>query len=429
MGATLLGTAIEWYDFGIYIFAASLVFPQVFFPNMEPGLGILSSFATLAIAGITRPLGAIIFGHIGDRVGRKRALVLSLSIMTIATLGIGLLPSYAQVGGLAVVLLFTLRVFQSVAVGGEWGGATLYAVECAPPGLRALYGSFPQIGNGLGLLLSTGMFTLLTREEWAPLLVEWTWRIPFLVAGALGIVGIILRLRIEESPIFQESLQEEREAAKESRIPIVELLRDSWRTVLQASGAALVTIAGLYVIVSYITARGASVLGFSDHQLSAAGMMVSVSIIILVPLSAWAADVWGVRRVAIVGLALHLVVAFPMLWLVETGTVGGLWAGMFLGNLASSIAYAVIGTLIAGWFAVRTRQSGLSLAYQLAGVVATFTPFIAQWLDNSSGGSWVPVAVYFLVMAAVSLACVLLYRRPDLIDADLEATDSLEGVS
>ncbi|MDO5700638.1 MAG: MFS transporter [Bowdeniella nasicola] len=425
MGATLLGTAIEWYDYGIYIFAAAVVFPQIFFPHLDPGTGILSSYVTLAIAGITRPLGAVLFGHIGDRIGRKRALIASLVMMTAATVSIGLLPSYHQVGWIAIALLLIARSVQSLAVGGEWGGATLYAVEAAPPGLRAIYGSFPQIGNGLGLLGSTGMFTLLTMPSISHLMLEWTWRIPFLFAGLLGILGIYLRIKLEESPIFKASVEEQLEK-EEAAAPVVELMRTSWRTVAQATGAFLITIAGLYIISSYVNGRGVSRLGFTDHQLSQSGMMVSITIIVVVPLAAWAADRWSTRLVTLVGLVLHMVVAFPMLWLVEHGTVAGLWAGQFIGTVASSIAYAVIGTYVSGWFQAATRQSGISLAYQLAGIISMSVPALAQWLDTSLGNRWEPVAALFLVMSLISTLSVLFYRKADLIDADIAAREAKE---
>ncbi|MDO5727515.1 MAG: MFS transporter [Bowdeniella nasicola] len=420
MGATLLGTAIEWYDYGIYIFAAAVVFPQVFFPELSPHMGVLLSYITLAIAGITRPVGAVLFGHIGDRVGRKRALIISLVTMTIATVSIGLLPGYATAGAIAIVLLFVARSVQSLAVGGEWGGATLYAVEAAPPGLRAIYGSFPQIGNGLGLLGSTGMFTLLTIPKWDHLLVEWTWRIPFLFAGLLGILGIWLRIKLEESPIFQAAVAEEVEKEDE-KLPIIELMRTDWKMVLKATGAFLITIAGLYIISSYVNARGVTVLGFTDHQLSQSGMMVSLTIIVVVPLAAWAADVWSTRLVTLIGLVLHMVVAFPMLFFVEYATTWGLWLGQFIGTVASSIAYAVIGTYVSGWFHARTRQSGISLAYQLAGVFSMAVPALSQWLDTSSGGHWQPVAAFFFIMAAISTLCVYFHSKGDLIDADIAA--------
>ncbi|MDO5747706.1 MAG: MFS transporter [Actinomycetaceae bacterium] len=422
MGATLLGTAIEWYDYGIYIFAAAVVFPKVFFPTFDDATGVLVSYITLAIAGITRPLGAVLFGHIGDRLGRRRALIISLVTMTIATTSIGMLPGFATAGWISVILLFTARIVQSLAVGGEWGGATLYAVEAAPPGLRALYGSFPQIGNGLGLLGSTGMFTLITMPRWDHLLVEWTWRIPFLIAGVLGIFGIWLRIRLEESPIFQAAVAEEA-SEEDQKLPIVELMRTDWRTVLKATGAFLITIAGLYVISAYVNARGTTVLSFNEHDVSQSGMMVSITIIVVVPLAAWAADVWSTRLVTLVGLIMHMVVAFPMLYFVEFDTIWGLWLGQFLGTVASSIAYAVIGTYVSGWFQARTRQSGISLAYQLAGLFSMAVPAFSQYLDTASGHHWQPVAGLFFVMAAISTLCVFIHSKADLIDADIAARE------
>lgn len=410
--ATLIGTSVEWYDFGIYSTAAALVFPKLFFPEISPALGLLSSFATLAVGSLGRPLGAILFGHIGDRYGRKHALIGSLLLMGVSTFLIGVLPSYAVAGALAPALLLVIRVLQSLAVGGEWGGAVLYAVENAPPHRKALYGSFPQIGDGIGFFLATGVFTLASMPGHDALLA-WTWRIPFLLSSVLVLTGLVIRSRLEESPEIKEALREERaEGGVAAKLPLLDVARGSWRTWLLATGAFLVTIGGFYVIVTFMSAYAVSHLGFTDAQTSAAGMFASVVVIVFTPLTALLGDRFGVRRVTLVGMAAHLVVAFPMFWLAGSHSVVGLWAGMGLGMLASTIAYATVGTMITEWFPPRVRYTGLSLGYQIAGLIGGGAiPPLAQWLAGSSGASWTPVAVLFVVMALVSIGCVALHRR------------------
>ncbi|MFG3136431.1 MULTISPECIES: MFS transporter [unclassified Streptomyces] len=411
--ATLIGTSVEWYDFGIYSTAAALVFPKLFFPDMSPALGVLSSFATLAVGSLGRPVGAILFGHIGDRYGRKRALIGSLLLMGVSTFLIGVLPSYAVAGGLAPALLLLIRITQSLAVGGEWGGAVLYAVENAPPGRKALYGSFPQIGDGIGFFLATGAFTLAALPGHDALLA-WTWRIPFLLSSVLVLTGLIIRTQLEESPEIKEALRQEKEGGDlAGKLPLLNVARSSWRTWLLAIGAFLITIGGFYVIVTFMSAYAVAHLGFTDAETSAAGMFASVVVIVFTPLTALLADRYGVRRITLIGMSAHLVVAFPMFWLAGSQSVVGLWAGMGLGMLASTIAYATVGTMISEWFPPRIRYTGLSLGYQIAGLLGGgIVPPLAQWLAGGSGASWTPVAVLFAVMTLISIVCVLAYR-PD----------------
>ncbi|MFE9310766.1 MFS transporter [Streptomyces sp. NPDC006706] len=425
--ATLIGTSVEWYDFGIYSTAAALVFPKLFFPEMNHALAVLSSFATLAVGSLGRPLGAVLFGHIGDRYGRKKALIGSLLLMGVSTFLIGLLPGYASAGALAPALLLVVRILQSLAVGGEWAGAVLYAVESAPPRRRALYGSFPQIGDGVGFFLATGVFALASLPG-HDALISWTWRIPFLLSSLLVITGLLIRSQLEESPEFgeaQKRADQEKESARQ--IPLVGVIRTAWRPWLLASGAFLVTVGGYYVIVTFMSVYALDHLHFSEAQVSTAGIFCSLVVIVFTPVSAMLADRFGVRRVTLIGLLSHLLVAFPMFWLADIGTIPGLWAGMGLAMLASTVAYATIGTMITTWFAPRIRYTGLSLSYQLAGLVGGgTTPALAQWLAGPSGTDWTPVALLFLGMAVVSVVCVLLHRAPEESEGvELTATPTL----
>ncbi|MFM9372822.1 MFS transporter [Streptomyces sp. Da 82-17] len=407
--ASLIGTSVEWYDFGIYATAAALVFPELFFPDVNRALGTLMSFATLFVGALGRPLGAIVFGHIGDRFGRKPALIWSMLLMGGATVCIGLLPTYDAIGVTAPVLLVAIRMLQSLAVGGEWGGAVLFAVEHAPPRRKAFFGSFPQVGDGVGYFLSTGVFALVALAG-HDALVDWAWRIPFLLSAVLVLTGFLIRRSMEESPEFEAARAAERAEEKQAA-PFVAVLRGAWKQWLLASGAFLVTVGGYYVVVTFMSTYAVGSLGFTDSQAAAAGTAASVVVIVAIPLAAIAADRYGMSRVTLVGMLLHLVVAAPMFWLADTRSVPGLWLAMCLPMLASAIAYAAIGTLASTWFEPRVRYTGLSLAFQTAGLVGTAAPTAASWLFSSSGDSWVPVAAAFAGMALLSSVCLIACDR------------------
>lgn len=418
--ATLLGTSVEWYDFGIYGFAAAVIFPTVFFPNMPGPMAVLASFATLAVGSLGRPIGAAIFGHIGDRYGRRKSLVYSLMLMGVATLLIGVLPGYATIGYAAPIILLIIRILQSLAAGGEWGGALLFAVESAPKKWRAFFGSFTQMGSGVGFFLASGAFALISLlgEE---AVLAWAWRLPFFASIALIAVGLIIRSQLDETEAFKRAEQQSN-AQENQQLPLFEVFRSAWGVLLLGIGAFLVTIAGFYIIVTYTAAYAAEELGLSTGEIANAGMFASLLAIVLTPVAAIAADKYGVRNVTLIGLALHLVVAAPMFMALNSGTVAGLYICMGLGMTASIIAYAPIGTLVAGWFTTRVRQTGISLSYQIAGVLGGgLTPVIAQWLHIEFGGT-TPVAIFFAAMGAVSLVCVLVKPGPGHLDFGDKAT-------
>ncbi|WP_275465596.1 MFS transporter [Streptomyces noursei] len=418
--ASLIGTSVEWYDFGIYATASALVFPELFFPEMNRALGTLMSFATLFVGALGRPLGAIVFGHIGDRYGRKKALIWSLTLMGAGTVGIGLLPGYHAIGVVAPVLLVLVRMTQSLAVGGEWGGAVLFAVEHAPPRRKAFFGSFPQVGDGVGYFLSTGVFAAVGLLGHRALL-DWAWRVPFLLSAVLVMVGLLIRRTMAESPEFeaaQEAAEAERDPAgavaapaAERDTPFLSVLRNAWRTWLLASGAFLITVGGYYIVVTFMSTYAVDDLGFSDSQAAGAGTAASLVVIVCTPLAALAADRFGLRRITLIGILLHVAVAFPMFWLAETRSVPGLWLAMCLPMLASTVAYAAIGTLVSGWFTPRTRYTGLSMSFQTAGLAGTLAPAATTWLFTASGNSWTPVALAFAAMALLSAVCLVAQGR------------------
>ncbi|WGD37437.1 MFS transporter [Lysinibacter sp. HNR] len=420
--ATLIGTSVEWYDYGIYGFAAAVVFPTVFFPTLDAPVAILASFATLAVGSLGRPIGAAIFGHIGDRHGRKKSLFISLMLMGLMTVTIGLLPGYAVIGAAAPMILLLIRIMQSLAVGGEWGGALLFAVESAPRRWRALFGSFTQMGSGLGFFMSSGAFSLiaLLGDE---AVLEWAWRLPFLASAVLILTGLYIRYQLEETTEYQAVQRETEKKARVANLPLFEVLRSSWDVLLLAIGGFLVTIAGFYIIVNFISAYSADQLQLSAGDIANAGMVASTVSIVFTPIVAIVADMYGVRRITILGLALHLAVAWPMFMLLDLGTSWGLFAAMSLGMFVSTIAYAPIGTLVSGWFPAEVRQTGLSLAYQISGVIGGgLTPMVAQFLSIQDGGGWSTVALFFAGMGAVSLLCVLFKRGPGYLSFGDKAT-------
>lgn len=407
--ATLLGTSAEWYDYGIYAFAAAVVFPHVFFPDMPGPLAILASFVTLAVGSLGRPIGAAIFGHIGDRHGRRKSLVISLLLMGFATVAIGLLPGYATIGYFAPVALLLIRILQSLAVGGEWGGAVLFAIEAAPKKWRALFGSFPQMGSGVGFFLATGAFALvaLFGDE---ALLAWAWRLPFIASIVLVIIGLIVRSQLEETESFKRAEAAQADDAKQ-QLPVVEVFRKSWGVLLLAVGGFLITIGGFYILTSYFSAVASEGFALSASTIANAGMISSIIAIVTVPPVALAADRWGIRNLTLLGLGLHLVAAYPIFAMLNTGEPWGLYAAMSLGMFVSVMAYAPISTLIAGWFATSVRQTGISLAYQISGVIGGgLTLPIAQALHIQSGT--MPVMLFFIAMSLVSFLCVLVKRGP-----------------
>ncbi|MFD5600842.1 MFS transporter [Leucobacter sp. NPDC058333] len=429
--ATLLGTSAEWYDYGIYAFAAAVIFPSVFFPDMPGPLGVFASFVTIAVGSLARPIGAAVFGHIGDRYGRRKSLVASLLIMGIATIVIGLLPGFATLGYLAPVLLLLIRLLQSFAAGGEWGGAVLFAIEAAPKRWRALFGSFPQMGSGVGFFLATGAFSLVALFG-DDALLAWAWRLPFFASIALVAIGLIVRSQLDETEVFVKA-EAAQSASERKQLPLFNVLRSSWGVLLLAIGGFLITIGGFYIVTSFFSAYAAEQLHLSAGDIANAGVVASIIAIVTVPPAAIAADKWGVRTVTLIGLGLHVVGAYPIFMLLQSGTVGGLYAAMSLGMAISVVAYAPISTLVAGWFSTPVRQTGISLGYQISGVIGGgLTLPLVQALQIRFDSVF-PVMLFFAGMGLLSFMCVLLKRGPGHLSfgdrASAGATEELEVVA
>jgi metabolite-proton symporter len=404
--ASLIGTTIEFFDFYIYATAAVLVFPHLFFPASEPTAATLQSLATFALAFFARPLGSALFGHYGDRIGRKATLVAALLTMGVSTVLIGLLPTYAQVGVAAPALLALCRLGQGLGLGGEWGGAVLLATENAPPGKRAWYGMFPQLGAPLGFICSTAVFLVLAHFLDEAQFMAWGWRIPFIASAALVLVGLWVRLRITETPAFQKTLdRDERE-----RLPMATVLKKHPGTLLVGTLSLMATFVLFYLMTVFALSWGTSQLGYGRQEFLLLQMVGVLCFAITIPLSAVYADRRGRRRAMI--LATLGIIAFGALFqpLFAAGSPWQVLLFLCLGLGLMGLTYGPCGTILAEMFPTPVRYTGASLAFNLAGILgASPAPYIATRLAGSHGIG--AVGAYMSAMAALTLLALLMVRR------------------
>lgn len=405
--ASSFGTAIEYYDFFIYGTAAALVFGQLFFPNEDPLVGTLAAFATYAVGFVARPVGGVIFGHFGDRVGRKAMLVISILLMGLATFLIGLLPTYAQAGIWAPILLVALRLVQGFSVGGEWGGAALMSVEHAPDGRRGYYGNWMMAASPVGAMLATGAFAALAGLADEQFLT-WGWRIPFLLSIVLVGVGLFIRLRIFETPAFAQV----REAGTRARIPVVEALRQHPKNVVLAAGVNLGFNTFIFVLFTFMLSYATGQLGVERSVVLNGTLIGSAVQIAAVLVFSALSDRVGRRPVMLAGAAFLALYAFPLFWLVDTGDTTLILLAITIGFFGSAAIFGPMAAFISESFGTRVRYSGASLGYQMGAVLGGgLSPFIATALLGwSNGGSWA-VSVYLLLGALASLASVYLLRE------------------
>ncbi|MBT2513271.1 MFS transporter [Arthrobacter sp. ISL-30] len=401
LASSFVGSAIEYYDFMLYATAASLVFNKVFFANLGPGFALFASFVTLAAGYIARPLGGVVFGHFGDRLGRKKMLVLSMLIMGVGTTAIGLLPTTAQIGLAAPIALVLLRLVQGIAVGGEWGGAALMAIEHAPRKHRGFAAAFANAGGPAGAVLGTlalSLFAALSGDDF----LVWGWRVPFLLSALLIVVGLVIRLKVAETPSFQR-LQE---AGEKKKVPLVDVLRNNPRAVLLGLAAttaffvcqAMTTVWGVSVAIE----NGADKNGVLNIKAGAAVLTLIVCFY-----SARLSDRIGRRQVLIGASLLGAVLAYPMLVLINDGTVWGFALAIVLGNgLVQGFLYGPIAAYVAEQFPARNRYTGASVAYQGASMIgAGFTPMIVAGLSLAAGGGiWLITAFWVLIMLGAAAA-------------------------
>jgi len=379
--ASLIGTTIEFYDFYIYATAAVLVFPALFFPGNDPMTAMLASFATFSIAFFARPVGAVVFGHFGDRVGRKATLVAALMTMGVSTILIGVLPVYSQVGVLAPMLLALCRFGQGLGLGGEWGGAVLLATENAPPGKKAWYGMFPQLGAPIGFILSTASFIVLGQVLSDSAFMSWGWRIPFIASALLVIVGLWVRLKITETPEFQKAIDSEERV----KAPVITLFANHKWALLTGTLAGMATFVLFYLMTVFALGWGTTSMGYSREQFLPIQLLGVCFFGLSIPLAALAADKWGQGRTLLVtSVAIGLFgLVLPMLF---GGGLGGIVAFFIIGFALMGCTYGPIGAALARPFPTAVRYTGASMTFNLAGILgASLAPFAATWLASKYG--------------------------------------------
>lgn len=402
-----LSATIEWYDFFIYGTAAALVFPHLFFsPDIPPFMAQIAAFSTFAVGFIARPIGGAVFGHFGDLFGRKRALVIALIMMGLCTALIGLLPSYAQVGVLAPILLVTLRFLQGLALGGQWGAAALLAIESAPPGRRGFFGSFVQVGVPMGVVLANVVF--LTAGVWISPegFLAWGWRIPFLISLALVGVGIYVQFNLEESAVFEEREQTAHAGnePRRAKSPLVSVLKSHPQEILLAGGAFVANNTCFYVAITYVVAYGTATLDLSKNLMLVSVMIGSIVMMPALVLCGWISDHLGRRRPFLLGAALSGIWAFAFFPLIETGTPWIIVLSIAVQLVLISLMYGPQAALFAELFPVEVRYSGASLGYQIGSVLGGgFAPIVATALFEHYRSSFA-IAAYMAAMCAISLA-------------------------
>jgi MFS transporter, MHS family, shikimate and dehydroshikimate transport protein len=419
VAASFIGTTIEWYDFFLYGTAAALVFGELFFPGSSPLMGTLAAFGTFAAGFAARPLGGIVFGHFGDRIGRKAMLVTSLLIMGVATFLIGCLPTHASIGILAPILLVVLRFAQGIGVGGEWGGAVLMSVEHAPKGKRGFYGAFPQMGVPAGLLLSTVAFITVQNATTEDQFMAWGWRIPFLVSIVLVAVGLFIRLAVMESPAFKEI----KDSGTASEKPLVDLVKEHKRDVLTAMGMRIAENGCFYIFTVFVLAYGEETLNLPKNTMLT-GVIIAAAIgLFTVPLWGALSDRVGRRPLYMAGAVFTLLFVYPFFELLQTKEPVLIWLAIVLGvNIGHDLMYGPQAAYFSELFATRMRYTGASVGYQLAAVFGGgFAPLIAVALLAAGGDDPYLVAAYMMGLGVITVVATYFARetfRSDIGEAD-----------
>ncbi len=401
--ASAFGTIVEWYDFFVYGTAAALVFGKLFFPASDPVVSTLAALSVYAAGYLARPLGGIVFGHFGDRLGRRSMLVLSLMLMGVGTCLVGVLPTYRQAGFIAPVLLILLRLIQAVGLGGEWGGAVLMVAETAPAHRRGFFGSLVQLGNPVGRLVATGVFALATRLPPDDFL-NWGWRIPFLASSVLIVVGLAIRYGLHETPAFESV----RKAKRLARLPVLEVLSVHWRETLIAIGLKITEVAWVGILtifaVSYLTKQ----LGMNQQFTLDAITLGTLVELFTMPFAGWLSDKIGRRAIYMAGTIFGILFAFPLFWLLETRDPTIVLITIVIGvSLCQGIVFSLHASFMPELFGTHVRYSGISLGFQIgAAIGGGLTPVIAAAVVGWSGGKTWPISLFLVALGVLTLFAV-----------------------
>lgn len=419
--ASLTGSAIEWFDYFLYGTAAALVFNKIFFPMVDPVIGLILAYLSFSLTFFIRPIGGVLFAHIGDRIGRKKTLVLTLSLMGGATVCIGLLPTYETIGIWAPVLLIALRIIQGMGIGGEWGGALLLAYEYAPEKRKGFFGSIPQAGVTIGMLMATfsvSLMTLFSEEDF----LSWGWRIPFLLSSVLVLLGLWIRKDIDETPEFKRV----KAAGQVAKAPLRDTLKYHWREVIIAAGLKVVETAPFYIFSTFVVSYATTTLSYQKSQALEAVTLGALVATVMIPLMGMLSDKVGRQRMYAVSVILLGLFIVPWFMLLDTGTHWGIVLATVLafGVLWAPVT-AVLGTLCSEIFSANVRYTGITLGYQLGAALAGGTaPLIATGLLAKYDGDWVPVAWYLAVTVALSLIAIFFARRSQQAERIREQTSA-----
>ena len=406
--ASLTGSAIEWFDYFLYGTAAALVFNKIFFPMVDPVIGLILSYLSFSLTFFIRPIGGVLFAHIGDRIGRKKTLVLTLSLMGGATVMIGLLPTYEMIGLWAPALLILMRIIQGMGIGGEWGGALLLAYEYAPEKRKGFFGSIPQAGVTIGMLMATfivSLMTLFSEEDF----LSWGWRIPFLLSSVLVLLGLWIRKDIDETPDFQKV----KASGQVAKAPLRDTLKHHWREVLIAAGLKVVETAPFYIFSTFVVSYATSTLAYQKSQALEAVTLGALVATIMIPLMGLLSDKIGRQRMYATSVFILGLFIVPWFMLLNTGTTWGIVIATVIafGVLWAPVT-AVLGTLCSEIFSANVRYTGITLGYQLGAALAGGTaPLIATGLLAKYDGDWVPVAWYLAVTVVISLIAIFCASR------------------
>jgi MFS family permease len=405
--ASLVGTSLESYDFYVFAYFSAIFAAPLFFPELEPATAVITAFAVLALSYFVRPLGAIIFGNLGDRIGRRRVLLITITLMGVATGAIGLLPSFETIGLAAPLLLTGLRILQGLSLGGEWGGAILVAVEHAEPKKRGLYAAIPQLGSPIGTILTAVLFLVLSATLAPADMLAWGWRVPFLLAFPLLAVSLYLRLAIDETPLFKNLVATD----KRERIPVLAVFRKHPVGIIVAIGAALLGIGSYSLMNTYTISYGVVTLGFSYQDLFVATTIGSLLQLITIPAFGLLANRIGSARVVIIGALGTALIAFPMYFLLQFATFPILVGTMIIGGILPTLAWAGLGGLMADIFGGPVRYSALAISYAVAAALSGLIPTVTASLSKATDAAWWHPGIVLVTISVITLVSAIVAAR------------------